>query len=142
MHYANPRKHRWPVLLNNQEQRLRCGLPFLKFLFGFGQLHDVVGGIFQRDELTTTGQVDRVFERSLPAAIIVAGVIVAGAILLVRQPASTDAAAALKDFDNALPGYTVARIQDIYLQEIPNRDPAFQNTLQELYKGLQQAGMK
>jgi adenylate cyclase len=54
----------------------------------------------------------------------------------------TDAAAALKDFDNALPGYTVARIQDIYLQEIPNRDPAFQNTLQELYKGLQQAGMK
>ena len=53
-----------------------------------------------------------------------------------------DAAAALKDFSNALPGYTVARIQDIYLKEIPNKDPAFQKTLQELYKGLQQAGMK
>jgi adenylate cyclase len=54
----------------------------------------------------------------------------------------TDATTALKDFDNALPGYTLARIQDIYLQEIPNKDPAFQNTLQELYKGLQLAGMK
>jgi adenylate cyclase len=55
---------------------------------------------------------------------------------------ATDAAAALKDFDNALPGYTLSRIQDIYLHEIPNKDPAFQNTLQELYKGLQLAGMK
>jgi adenylate cyclase len=55
---------------------------------------------------------------------------------------AADAAGALKDFDNALPGYTLARIQDIYLQEIPNKDPAFQKTLQELYKGLQQAGMK
>ncbi|WP_079537883.1 hypothetical protein [Bradyrhizobium lablabi] len=53
-----------------------------------------------------------------------------------------DAAAALKDFSNALPGYSLARIQDIYLKEIPNKDPAFQKTLQELYKGLQQAGMK
>jgi adenylate cyclase len=53
-----------------------------------------------------------------------------------------DAAAALKDFDNVLPGYSLARIQDIYLQEIPNKDPAFQKTLQELYKGLQLAGMK
>jgi adenylate cyclase len=55
---------------------------------------------------------------------------------------AADAAGALKDFDNALPGYTLARIQDIYLQEIPSKDPAFQKTLQELYKGLQQAGMK
>jgi adenylate cyclase len=55
---------------------------------------------------------------------------------------AADAAGALKDFDNALPGYTLARIQDIYLQEIPNKDPAFQKTLQELYKGLQQAGMR
>jgi adenylate cyclase len=55
---------------------------------------------------------------------------------------ATDAAAALNDFSNAVPGYTLARIQDIYLNEIPNKDPAFQQTLQELYKGLQQAGMK
>lgn len=52
-----------------------------------------------------------------------------------------EAAAALADFNNALPGYTLARIQDIYLQEIPNTDRAFQNTLNELYKGLQLAGM-
>jgi hypothetical protein len=53
-----------------------------------------------------------------------------------------DAAAALNDFCNALPGYTLARIKDIYLKEIPNNDPTFQKNLQELYKGLQQAGMK
>jgi adenylate cyclase len=53
-----------------------------------------------------------------------------------------EAAAALKDFDNALPGYNLARIQDIYLREIPNNDPTFQKTLQDLYRGLRQAGMK
>jgi tetratricopeptide (TPR) repeat protein len=53
-----------------------------------------------------------------------------------------DAAAALKDFGNALPGYDLARIKDIYLNEIPNDDPTFQKSLQELYKGLEQAGMK
>jgi adenylate cyclase len=52
-----------------------------------------------------------------------------------------EAAAALNDFNSALPSYTLARIQDIYLQEIPNQDKAFQNTLKELFKGLQQAGM-
>ncbi len=54
----------------------------------------------------------------------------------------TDAADALKDFDNKLPGYTLAGIQRIYAQEIPNTNPAFQNTLQDLYAGLKQAGMK
>jgi adenylate cyclase len=54
----------------------------------------------------------------------------------------TDAAAALKDFRNTLPGYTLTRIQDIYLKETFNKHPAFETTLQELYKGLQQAGMK
>jgi len=52
-----------------------------------------------------------------------------------------EAVAALNDFNNALPGYTRGRIQDIYNLEIPNQDPAFQNTLKELFKGLQQAGM-
>jgi adenylate cyclase len=52
-----------------------------------------------------------------------------------------DAVAALNDFNTALPGYTLVRIQDIYAQEIPNQDPAFQNTLQELFKGLKGAGM-
>ena len=53
-----------------------------------------------------------------------------------------EAAAALKDFGNALPGYNLARIKDIYLNEIPNDNLTFQRTLQELYKGLEQAGMK
>ena len=53
-----------------------------------------------------------------------------------------EAVAALADFDKALPGYTIARIKDIYVQEIPNTEPAFQNNLNELYKGLQLAGMK
>lgn len=52
-----------------------------------------------------------------------------------------EAVAALKDFNSALPGYTLQRIKDIYVQEIPNQDKAFQNTLSELFRGLQQAGM-
>jgi hypothetical protein len=52
-----------------------------------------------------------------------------------------EAVAALNDFNNALPGYTVARIKDIYLQEIPNQNEGFTNTLNELFRGLQQAGM-
>ncbi len=55
---------------------------------------------------------------------------------------NAEAAAALADFNKALPGYDLKRIQEIYLREIPNTDPAFQNTLNELYKGLQLAGMK
>ena len=53
-----------------------------------------------------------------------------------------EAAAALADLDKALPGYTQARIKDIYAQEIPNTEATFQNTLNELYRGLQLAGMK
>ena len=52
-----------------------------------------------------------------------------------------EAVAALNDFNKKLPGYNLARIQEIYAQEIPNQDPAFQKTLGELFKGLQQAGM-
>jgi adenylate cyclase len=52
-----------------------------------------------------------------------------------------EAVAALNDFNNALPGYTVARIKDIYLQEIPNQNEGFTKTLNELFRGLQQAGM-
>jgi adenylate cyclase len=52
-----------------------------------------------------------------------------------------DAVAALNDFNTAVPGYTLDRIQKIYHQEIPNQGQAFQNTLKELFKGLQAAGM-
>jgi tetratricopeptide (TPR) repeat protein len=54
----------------------------------------------------------------------------------------TEAVDELNDFNSALPGYTLARIRDIYSQEIPNQHLAFQSTLNELFKGLQQAGMK
>ena len=63
-----------------------------------------------------------------------------GALALTDRKA--EAAAKLKDFDNALPGYNLARIQNIYLKELPNSDPTFSKTLLELYRGLQEAGMK
>jgi adenylate cyclase len=53
-----------------------------------------------------------------------------------------EATEALKDFERALPGYDLARIQEIYRKEIPNDNPEFQKTLQELYEGLRLAGMK
>jgi adenylate cyclase len=52
-----------------------------------------------------------------------------------------EAVTALKEFNSALPGYTLARIQDIYSKEIINQDKAFQNTLKELFTGLQKSGM-
>jgi hypothetical protein len=54
-HNTNPRQHRWPVLLNHQEQRLHCGLPFGRLRFGFGELGDVSAGVLERDELATRG---------------------------------------------------------------------------------------
>jgi adenylate cyclase len=54
---------------------------------------------------------------------------------------NADARAELGELNKALPGYTLARIQEIYALEIPNAEPSFQASLQQLYKGLQQAGM-
>ena len=56
-----------------------------------------------------------------------------------RQDEATEA---LKDFDRALPGYNLARIQEIYSKEIPNNNQEFLKTLDELYEGLRLAGMK
>jgi hypothetical protein len=43
------------------------GLPLLKILLGLRQLHDVGGGILERDELAAAGQRYRIVERSFPA---------------------------------------------------------------------------
>jgi hypothetical protein len=55
-HYANPREHRWPVLLSDQEQRLHRSLPFIGLVFCLGQLGDVVCGVAQGHQRLALGQ--------------------------------------------------------------------------------------
>jgi hypothetical protein len=43
------------------------GLPFLKLLLGLLQLHDLAGGVIERDELAAPGK--GIVEGSFPAAI-------------------------------------------------------------------------
>jgi hypothetical protein len=42
-------------------------LPLAEILLGFGQFHDVAGGILKGDELAAAGQRDRIGEETLPA---------------------------------------------------------------------------
>jgi hypothetical protein len=56
-------------MLGNQDQGLRCRLPLRSLMLGLWQLGDVGAGILERDNLTATGQIDRIFERTLSAAI-------------------------------------------------------------------------
>jgi hypothetical protein len=42
-------------------------LPLAEILLGFGQFHDVAGGILKGDELAAAGQRDRIGEGTLPA---------------------------------------------------------------------------
>jgi hypothetical protein len=44
-------------------------LPFRKILLGLRQLHDVGGGVLERDELATAGEENRIVEWPFPAAI-------------------------------------------------------------------------
>jgi hypothetical protein len=41
-------------------------LPLCQVLLGLRQLHDVVGGILERDELAAVGKRNRIFERAGP----------------------------------------------------------------------------
>jgi hypothetical protein len=41
----------------------------LQLLFGFRQLHDIVGYVFQRDELPSARQRDRIVEPAEPAVL-------------------------------------------------------------------------
>jgi hypothetical protein len=63
---TNPRKHRWPVLFNDEDRRLHRGLRFRRLLFGFGQLGDLGPGVFEPDELATVRQRNRIAERPVP----------------------------------------------------------------------------
>jgi hypothetical protein len=51
LHHADPREHRRPVKLYNQQQRFHRCLPFVGVVFCLGQLGDVVASVLQRDEL-------------------------------------------------------------------------------------------
>jgi hypothetical protein len=42
-------------VLRGHDQRLDCGLPFWKVLFGLAQLHDVVSGLLQDEKLLPSG---------------------------------------------------------------------------------------
>jgi len=48
---------------------------------------------------------------------------------------------ALNDYKGAFGGYTVQRIRDLYEKELPHTDTGIQASIQELYKGLQVAGV-
>jgi hypothetical protein len=61
-HDADARHHSRPIELDDQEHSFDRGLPFLEILLSLRQLHDVAGGILQRDELATAGQGNRIVE--------------------------------------------------------------------------------
>jgi adenylate cyclase len=56
-----------------------------------------------------------------------------------QQP---EGAVTLADYNAAFSGYTVQRIRDLYEKELPHPDRGMQASIQELYKGLQLAGVR
>ena len=55
--------HQEVPALSGFDQDLAGGLPPFKILLGLRQLHDLVGSIFQRDQLALAGQIDRIVEK-------------------------------------------------------------------------------
>jgi adenylate cyclase len=53
----------------------------------------------------------------------------------------TEGIAASSDYKAAFSAYTVQRIRDLYARELPHPDPGMQASIQELYRGLQLAGV-
>jgi hypothetical protein len=51
LHDPHARHHRWPVLLNHQQQCLDSGLPFVEPLVGLRKLGDVGPRIFEGEQL-------------------------------------------------------------------------------------------
>jgi hypothetical protein len=66
LHDANPREHRRPVGLPDQDQGFHRCLPFLGFMLGLRKLRDVVAGILQGAQLAAAGQRYRFVETSGP----------------------------------------------------------------------------
>ena len=56
---ADARHHGRAVEFDNQEQGFYRSPPLLEILLGLGKLLDIVGGVLERDELTTAGQGNR-----------------------------------------------------------------------------------
>ena len=50
-HDADPRMQRRPAILRCHDQRLDGGLPVRAFVLSLRQSRDVIGGIFERDDL-------------------------------------------------------------------------------------------
>jgi hypothetical protein len=48
----------------------------------------------------------------------------------------------LADYNAAFSGYTVQRIRELYEKELPHPDQGMKASIQELYKGLQLAGVR
>jgi hypothetical protein len=60
---------RWAARLSHQNQSFHRCLPFWGFVLGLWKFHDVVAGIFERDEGPPALQLYRIIERTLPTAI-------------------------------------------------------------------------
>jgi TolB-like protein/class 3 adenylate cyclase/Tfp pilus assembly protein PilF len=52
-----------------------------------------------------------------------------------------EARAAVTNYNNVFSGHTVKHITEMYEKELPHPDPGMQASIQELYKGLQLAGV-
>ena len=61
-HDADPRKHRGPTALGDEDQRLHRGLPFRRVVLGFRELGHVGRSIPQGEELSAVRHRDRIIE--------------------------------------------------------------------------------
>jgi adenylate cyclase len=64
------------------------------------------------------------------------------AYALTGRHSQPEGVAALTDYNAGFSGYTVQRIRDLYANELPHPDPGMQASIQELYRGLQLAGVQ
>jgi hypothetical protein len=65
-HHAYSGEHRRAVALSNQQQRFHRGLPFCGIVFCLGELHYVICGVAEGDELLALGQFDRIEKWLVP----------------------------------------------------------------------------
>jgi adenylate cyclase len=64
------------------------------------------------------------------------------AYALTGRHGQPEGVAALTDYNAGFGGYTVQRIRDLYAGEFPHPDPGMLASIEELYKGLQVAGVR
>jgi hypothetical protein len=63
---ADARKHRWPVMFYDQQQRLHRGLPFVGVVLCLGQFGDLERGVAERHQRFPTLQRGRVEKPLIP----------------------------------------------------------------------------